>query len=117
VRELGADVTIADEKHPSVRDLLLAINKALANGVTDGKPAASYGVRFLRKRIFLRPRARCFVPWAPVAGARDALLRRSQEEKDAQRLGEELAHGFPSVDVEYQYGGMKNAEYWISLDE
>jgi hypothetical protein len=43
VRELGADVTIADEKHPSVRDLLLAINKALANGVTDGKPAASCG--------------------------------------------------------------------------
>jgi uncharacterized protein len=40
-----------------------------------------------------------------------------QKEKDAQRLGEEIGALFPDADVEYYYGGMKNAEYWISLDE
>jgi uncharacterized protein len=40
-----------------------------------------------------------------------------QKEKDAHRLSEDLALGFPSADVEYYYGGMKSAEYWISLDE
>jgi len=40
-----------------------------------------------------------------------------QAEKDAQRLGEELQAAFPDVEVEYYYGGMKNAEFWISLDD
>lgn len=41
----------------------------------------------------------------------------SQKEKDAQRLSEELQAAFPQAGVEYYYGGMKNAEYWLSLDE
>ncbi len=41
----------------------------------------------------------------------------AQREKDAQRLGEELSVAYANTDVEYYYGGMKNAEYWISLDE
>ena len=41
----------------------------------------------------------------------------AQKEKDAQRLSEELTERFMLADVEYYYGGMKNAEYWISLDE
>jgi dihydroxyacetone kinase-like predicted kinase len=41
----------------------------------------------------------------------------AQKERDAQRLAEELAAVFRDADVEYYYGGMKNAEYWISLDE
>ena len=40
-----------------------------------------------------------------------------QHEKDAQRLSEELSALYANTDVEYYYGGMKNAEYWISLDE
>ena len=41
----------------------------------------------------------------------------AQKEKDAQRFAEELRTAFPQADVEYYYGGQKNAEYWISLDE
>ena len=41
----------------------------------------------------------------------------AQREKDAARLADELGAVFPDADVEYYYGGMKNAEYWISLDE
>jgi DAK2 domain fusion protein YloV len=41
----------------------------------------------------------------------------SQHEKDARRLGEGLQAAFTGADVEYYYGGMKNAEYWIAFDE
>ena len=41
----------------------------------------------------------------------------AQKERDAQRLSEELQAAFPDADVEYYYGGMKNAEFWLSLDE
>ncbi len=41
----------------------------------------------------------------------------AQKEKDAQRFAEELRTAFPHADVEYYYGGQKNAEYWISFDE
>jgi len=41
----------------------------------------------------------------------------AQREKDAQRMSEELSAVYANTDVEYYYGGMKNAEYWISLDE
>ncbi len=41
----------------------------------------------------------------------------SQKEKDAQRLSEELGTVFPGTDVEYYWGGMKQPEYWVSLDE
>ncbi len=41
----------------------------------------------------------------------------AQKEKDAQRLAEELRRAFPAADVDYYFGGQKNAEYWVSLDE
>lgn len=41
----------------------------------------------------------------------------AQKEKDAQRFADELRAAFPGTDVEYYYGGQKNAEYWVSLDE
>ncbi|MHB8462851.1 MAG: hypothetical protein ACYDA1_09405, partial [Vulcanimicrobiaceae bacterium] len=41
----------------------------------------------------------------------------AQKEKDAQHLVADLASAFANADVEYYYGGMKNAEYWISLDD
>ncbi|MDQ2991923.1 MAG: DAK2 domain-containing protein, partial [Candidatus Eremiobacteraeota bacterium] len=40
-----------------------------------------------------------------------------QTEKDARRMSEEMKAAFPDVEVEYYYGGMKNAEFWISIDE
>ena len=41
----------------------------------------------------------------------------AQREKDAQRLSEEVRAAFAGTEVEYYYGGMKNAEYWIGFDE
>jgi dihydroxyacetone kinase-like predicted kinase len=41
----------------------------------------------------------------------------AQKERDAQRLADELRTAFPQTDVEYYYGGQKNAEFWVSLDE
>ena len=41
----------------------------------------------------------------------------SQKEKDAARVSDALQAAFPDADVEYYYGGMKNAEYWLSVDE
>jgi DAK2 domain fusion protein YloV len=41
----------------------------------------------------------------------------AQKERDAQRLAEDLRAAFAHADVEYYYGGQKNAEYWVSLDE
>ena len=86
--------------------------------VERGKPAAILGGRLLS---------------APTAGEVAALALRemgaergglvtlyyggAQREKDAQRLSEELSARYANTDVEYYDGGMKNAEYWISLDE
>jgi dihydroxyacetone kinase-like predicted kinase len=41
----------------------------------------------------------------------------AQKERDAQRLADELHAAFPQADVEYYYGGQKDTEYWVSLDE
>ncbi len=41
----------------------------------------------------------------------------AQKEKDAQRLAQDLRAAFPLTDVEYYYGGQKNPEYWVSLDD
>ncbi|MGH7737723.1 MAG: DAK2 domain-containing protein [Candidatus Tyrphobacter sp.] len=40
-----------------------------------------------------------------------------QREKDARHLSEELTSAFARIDVEYYYGGMKNAEYWVAFDD
>jgi uncharacterized protein len=197
-RELGAEVTVSGEKNPSVRDLLLAINKTLRDDVylfvndKNVALAASEVVKLTDKRVHVVPtpdivagiaglfalrsagesipdgelaeatarvrRAQVFFagkdatlggvsvakgkPAANLNGAltggetllevASVVLRGMgaehgglvtlyyggvQKEKDAQRLGEEIGALFPDADVEYYYGGMKNAEYWISLDE
>lgn len=41
----------------------------------------------------------------------------TQREKDARQLGEDLQAAFANVDVEYYFGGMRDAEYWIAFDE
>lgn len=199
VRELGAEVTVAGDKNPSVRDLLLAVNKTLGNDVylfvndKNVALAANEVTKMTDKRLHVIPTvdivggiaalfamrsaqdgevsgdalraaaarvasAQLFVagkdvtlggtsvtkgkPAAIHAGTlysgetpaqtAELVLRAmgaeggglvtlyyggSQKERDAQRLAEELSAVFPDADVEYYYGGMKNAEYWISLDE
>ena len=197
-RELGAEVTVGGDKNPSVRDLLLAVNKTLArnvylfvndknvalaakevvkltdkavhiiptvdiaqgiaglfsmksNGATPedaeilsaatrvksaqvffagkdaqlgstsvlkGKPAASYAGELFAKDTLAATVANV----VEVMGARDGGLVTlyyggAQKEKDVARLADELGAVFPEADVEYYYGGMKNAEYWISFDE
>ncbi len=199
VRELGAEVTVNGERNPSVRDLLLAVNKTLGNDVylfvndknvalaakeldtmTDkrmhvlptndvvegiagllamrssgngvpsddaimaaargaqsaqvflaGKDAELGGVHVERGKPAAILRGQLLS--APTVGEAAALVLRemgaeqgglvtlyyggAQREKDAQRLSEELSALYANTDVEYYYGGMKNAEYWISLDE
>jgi DAK2 domain fusion protein YloV len=200
VRELGTEVTVSGVKNPSVRDLLLAVNKTLANDVylfvndKNVALAASEVVKLTDKKVHVVPTADIVEGIAglfafrsagngaaptvdTIASAlthvrsaqaffagKDATLGGTtvaagkpaatfggglyggatlkdaagaaleamsagdgglvtlyyggvQKEKDAQRLSEELATMFPNAEFEYYYGGMKNAEYWISLDE
>jgi uncharacterized protein len=199
VRELGVEVTVSAERNPSVRDLLLAINKTLGDDVylfvndKNVTLAANEVLAMTDKRVHILPTrdiiggiaglfaihsagehmpsdeeimaaaartrsAHVFVASKDASfdgvsvargkpagtfegrlfagGSLDevahAVLQEmgadegglvtlyyggSQREKDAQRLGEELGDAYANTEVEYYYGGMKNAEYWISLDE
>ncbi|HEV3153430.1 MAG TPA: DAK2 domain-containing protein [Candidatus Baltobacteraceae bacterium] len=200
VRELGAEVALVSTANPSVRDIVLAINKTLGssvwlfvndrNAVLAAQEAAKLSERTVRvvptgdivagiaglfaMRSFepgtdaseteileaaARPRsAQVFFagkdasmggtsvargkPAATSAGAlyagatlseaaRNALADMgarngglitmyyggAQKERDAQRVAEELRSAFPDADVDYYYGGQRNNEYWISLDD
>ncbi len=197
-RELGSDEVVAGGKNPSVRDLLLALNKTLADHVylllndpnvalAAGEAAALCGKRVtvvpthdplggiavlfafrldpartpdaaaLEAAIARVRGARLFfagkdatlggasvargtpaalydgrlhgAPTLPAAaqtvlaemGAADGGLITLyyggvQKERDTVHLAEALRAAFPQADVEYYYGGMKNVEYWLSLD-
>jgi DAK2 domain fusion protein YloV len=199
-RELGAEVTVQGDKNPSVRDLLLAVNKTLTDdvyvfvndknvalaaselsklsdkrlhviptvdivegiaglfalrshqdgvlpsddeirsatsrvasaqlfyagkdatlggtAVAKGKPAAIYsGTMYAGETIGDTAASVLRAMGAERGGLVTLYYGGTQKERDAQRLSEELSAVFPDADVEYYYGGMKNAEYWISLDE
>ena len=86
--------------------------------VERGKPAAALGGVLIAAETI----AQTMTEVLTAMGAREGALVTlyyggAQKEKDAQRLSEEMRATFPDCDVEYYYGGMKNAEYWISLDE
>ena len=196
VKELGAEVALLSAGNPSVRDIVLAINKCLSGDVyllvndknvaLAAQEAAKLSGRTVRvlptpdivagiAALFAmrsqagdesaileasaRPRsAQAFFagkdatvggttvlrgkPAASSAGAlyaggtlaeaataalqamgaRDGGLITvyyggAQKERDAQRLCEDLHAAFAQADVEYYYGGQKNAEYWVSLDD
>lgn len=200
VRELGAEVVVSNAKNPSVRDLLLAVNKCLSGEVyvlvndSNVALAAAEVTRLTDKRVHVIPTrdvvagiaalfafrsrdgkapptddailataggvrsARVFfagkdaaaggatIPRGKPAALYEGVLSGgeslgeaagrvlaamgadagglitlyyggAQKEKDAQRLSDELQAAFPQAGVEYYYGGMKNAEYWLSLDE
>jgi DAK2 domain fusion protein YloV len=200
VKELGVEVVVSGVKNPSVRDLLLAVNKCLSDAVylfvndknvalaaaevtklTDkrvhvvaskdivagiaglfvfrataggaapsdeaiasaiaaargaqvfvaGKDATLAGVEVARGKP-AAVAANRLVGGETLAGVSRAALEAmgaaagglitvyyggAQKERDAQRVSEELQAAFPDADVEYYYGGMKNAEFWLSLDE
>jgi DAK2 domain fusion protein YloV len=200
VKELGAEVVVSGMKNPSVRDLLLAVNKCLSDvvyvfvndknvalaaaevtklsdkqihviptrdvvagiaglfafrsagdgeppsddtileaatrvrsaqvffagkdatvdGVTvvRGKPAAVAANRLFGGETLLEAgRSALAALGAAKGGLITVYYGGAQKEKDAQRLGDEMQAAFPNADVEYYYGGMKNAEFWLSLDE
>ncbi len=200
VKELGVEVTLDGEKSPSVRDLLLAVNKCLSDdvylfvndpnatlaarevaaltekrlhviatrdivggiaglfalglyavdelpsdvellaaaervrsaqvffagkdatlggvSVARGKPAASFGGSLAGADSLADAAIAALRAMGAQGGGLVTLYYGgAQKEKDAQRLSEVLKGAFPDADVEYYYGGMKSAEYWISLDE
>jgi dihydroxyacetone kinase-like predicted kinase len=194
-KELGAEVTVDSAHNPSVREILLAINKCLSDTVyvfvndKNAALAAQESAKLSGRTVHVLPTSdvvegiaglfalRSDVPHddivaaarrtksaqvffagkdATVGGttvqrgkpaatavgtlyagtsltevarrALDAMGARNgglitvyyggaQKERDAQRLVEELHSAFPQADVEYYYGGQKNAEFWVSLDE
>jgi len=206
VKELGAEVTLDGERNPSVRDILLAVNKCLSetvyvfvndknvvlaaqeavrlsertvrvvptsdivggiagllalrqpfdraqddNGrsiphddimreaarvrsaqiffagkdatvggttVLRGKPAATTdGMLYGGSSLGEAARAALATMGAHNGGLITVYYGGAQKERDAQRLADELHAAYPQADVEYYYGGQKNAEFWVSLDE
>jgi len=86
--------------------------------VAAGKPAAtSAGVLYAGGTLKDAAQAALESMGARDGGLITVYYGGAQKEKDAQRLAEELRTAFPQADVEYYYGGQKNAEYWVSLDE
>ncbi len=85
--------------------------------VDEGKPAASLmDASWLRVAPGgdLDRRSR----WGPTEGGLVTLYYGgAQPGEDCATSGRRDHAVFPDADVEYYYGGMKNAEYWISLDE
>lgn len=199
VKELGAEVTLVAQKNPSVRDLLLAVNKSLSDTVflfaNDSNVALAAGevVKLSDKTVTViptrdivggiaglfafrtsgeqvpsvqsilraaahpksaqvffagkdatiggtsvaigKPAATCdgalcggaSIPQAlrnvlqAMGAQRGGLITLyyggAQKERDAQHSSEELRAIFAQAEVEYYYGGQKNAEFVVSLDE
>ena len=86
--------------------------------VARGKPAAtSAGSLYAGATLTEAAQAALNAMGARDGGLITVYYGGAQKERDAQRLADELRAEFPSADVEYYYGGQKNAEYWASLDE
>lgn len=107
--------------HPRSAQVFFAGKDATVGGTTvaQGKPAAVLPGEKLFGGGTLKEAAQAALE---AMGARDGGLITvyyggAQKEKDAQRLADELRTAFPRADVEYYYGGQKNAEYWVSLDD
>ncbi len=100
--------------------IFIASKTAVAGGVSvaRGKAAAVYGDRWFAGET-VSDVALDLV--AAMRGATGGLVTLyyggAQREKDAQRLSEELRSMNADTDAEYYYGGMKNAEYWVTFDE
>ena len=86
--------------------------------VQRGKPAAtSSGVLYAGGSLSEAATAALQAMGARDGGLITVYYGGAQKERDAQRLSDDLRAAFPQADVEYYYGGQKNAEYWVSLDD
>src|SRR5579872_528758 len=106
--------------HPRSARVFFAGKDATVGGTTvaQGKPAAtSAGVLYAGATLTEAAQAALQAMGARDGGLITVYYGGAQKEKDAQRLAEELRATFAQADVEYYYGGQKNAEYWVSHDE
>ena len=86
--------------------------------VAAGKPvAASAGALYAGGTLAEAAQAALDAMGARDGGLITVYYGGAQKEKDAQRLADDLRGAFAQADVEYYYGGQKNAEYWVSFDE
>ncbi|MFN2449391.1 MAG: DAK2 domain-containing protein [Candidatus Baltobacteraceae bacterium] len=86
--------------------------------VQRGKPAAAYGgVLYPGETVGQAAAAALRAMGASSGGLITVYYGGLQKERDAQRLVVDLRAAFPAADGEYYYGGQKNAEYWMSLDD
>jgi len=116
----GADAILAASERPHSAQVFFAGKDATLGGTTvaRGKPAAtSAGILFAGESL-----ADVAAHALDAMGARDGGLITvyyggAQKERDAQKLAESLRASFPAAEVEYYFGGQRNAEYWISRDE
>ncbi len=105
---------------PRSAQVFFAGKDATVGGTTvlHGKPAAaSAGILYAGGSLGEAARAALEAMGAHNGGLITVYYGGAQKERDAQRLSDELRAAFPQTDVEYYYGGQKNAEFWISLDE
>lgn len=106
--------------HPRSAQVFFAGKDATVGGtsVAQGKPAATHaGALYAGGTLKEAAQAALESMGARDGGLITVYYGGAQKEKDAQRLSDDLRAAFPQTDVEYYYGGQKNAEYWISFDE
>ncbi|HKU82327.1 MAG TPA: DAK2 domain-containing protein [Candidatus Tumulicola sp.] len=116
----AADAILAASERAQSARVFLAGKDATAGGtpVAKGKPAALYqGALTGGESVSETARQVLEAMGARGGGLITLYYGGTQKEKDAQRLSDELQAAFPQAGVEYYYGGMKNAEYWLSLDD
>ena len=114
------DAILKDAARPHAIQVFFAGKDASIGGtsVAHGKPAAtSNGSLFGGATLREAASAALAANGADAGGLITLYYGGTQKERDAQRMSEELRENFTQADVEYYYGGQKNAEYWISLDE
>ncbi|HEY9085824.1 MAG TPA: DAK2 domain-containing protein [Candidatus Tyrphobacter sp.] len=123
---MGGDAQPSDEELQAVlsrtrsAQLFFAAKDVTLGGVsvTRGKPVALFGgMLFTGETLGKATEAVVSAMRQGKRGLITLYYGGAQREKDAQRSSEEVRTAFPGMDVEYYYGGMKNAEYWIAFDE
>ena len=123
--------SVDEERLPGPDDLMAAAERVRVAGVffagkdsqiggvslRRGSPAASVGGELLRAdtiQLAVLEAALCME--AAKGGLLTIYYGGVQKEKDARTLQATLREQFPSLDVEYYYGGQRNGEYVISLE-
>ena len=115
-----AAAVLAASKHPSSAQVFFAGKDATLGGTTvaRGKPAAtSAGALYAGKSLAQAAAHALEAMGARKGGLITLYYGRAQKERDAQKMAESLRASFPAAEVEYYFGGQRNAEYWISRDE